>query len=81
MTETVHLTETGFHAGRRFCTSTDVENTRNVHGAYAPLHNEKFRSSVCASCLKIWAREAYTDDDEMPEYIAALREASSEANN
>jgi hypothetical protein len=75
MSETVHLTETGFNAGKRLCSSTDVEGTRNVHAAYAPLHKEQFRAVVCANCLITWAREAYQDGDDIPSYIETLRSA------
>lgn len=71
--EVIHLTETGFNAGRRFCTADRADGQRNVHGAYAPLHNEAFREKVCLDCLNVWANEAYEDGDTMPDYIADLR--------
>lgn len=67
----IHLTETGFHAGRRFCTSCD--EGRNVHGAYAPLDNPEFRAQVCPDCLKVWATEAYEGGDDMPDWVREMR--------
>lgn len=65
-----HLSETGLNAGRRFCLATDGES---VHGIYAPLQNPVFRANCCAKCLKVWANEAYDQDDEMPDYIKEIR--------
>jgi hypothetical protein len=67
----IHLSETGFHAGRRLCLATGGES---VHAAYAPLANPVFRLKCCQACLKVWAEEAYDEGDEMPAYIVTLRE-------
>lgn len=48
----VHLSETGFNAGRRLCLSTQE---KSVHAAYAPLHRQEFRAGCCPECLKVWA--------------------------
>ena len=72
-TTLVHLTETGYHAGRRLCLTDRYDGARNMHAAYAPLNNSKFRATVCTDCLKVWANDAYTDGEPMPDYIAALR--------
>lgn len=67
----VHLSETGFNAGRRLCESMEG---RSVHAMYAPLANPVFRAKCCPACLKVWANQAYDEGDEMPDYIRELRE-------
>lgn len=69
----VHLSETGVHAGRRFCMSNGSDGSRSVHAMYAPLSNPTFRSKVCEECLTIWATEAYSEHEPMPGYIVAAR--------
>lgn len=69
----IHLTEQGYNAGLRLCLSDRNDGERNVHAAYAPLGNTEFRKECCPACLKVWADEAYDDDDEMPDYIKQLR--------
>jgi hypothetical protein len=73
----IHLTETGFHAGRRLCLTPrhQDDGSFNVHAAYAPLRDSDFRDDCCAACLKTWANEAYDVGDDMPGYITALRAA------
>ncbi len=66
----VHLSETGFNAGRRLCLSTQE---KSVHAAYAPLHRQEFRAGCCPECLKVWALEAYEDGDEMPDWVIKIR--------
>jgi len=70
----VHLSETGLHAGRRFCRAARDDGTRSVHAMYAPLQKPEFRATVCEACLTIWALEAYDDGETIPEYIAQLRQ-------
>jgi hypothetical protein len=72
----VHLSETGVHAGRRFCGNTDLTQSSS-HAMYAPLANESFRSTLCAVCLEVWATEAYEDGDAMPDYIKQIRSQAS----
>lgn len=73
----LHLTETGYYAGRRLCAARDYKDgDRNVHAAYAPLHLESFRADCCPHCLRIWAFEAYDEDDDMPDYIRAIRDGA-----
>lgn len=67
-----HLSETGLHAGRRFCLSKDGES---VHGMYAPLDNPEFRATCCPACLKVWAIEAYDDGDDTPDWVSEIRAA------
>ena len=70
----IHLTETGYNAGRLFCLSTMAADDTKVHGAYAPLHLADFRGKCCQACLKVWATEAYDEtDDDMPEWVIAMR--------
>lgn len=69
----IHLTETGYNAGRLFCSNRMTEEDSKVHGSYAPLHLSAFRSKCCADCLKVWATEAYDDGDEMPEWVQETR--------
>jgi hypothetical protein len=69
----IHLTETGYHAGRRLCLTDRNDGARNVHAAYAPLDNPEFRANLCPHCLKVWALEAYEDGDVMPDYIESIR--------
>lgn len=69
----IHLTHTGFYAGRRFCNSTD--DARNVHGSYAPLNNAVFREQCCNDCLKVWA-DSYDDDEKMPLWVSIMRKGA-----
>ncbi len=69
----IHLTEQGYHAGRRLCSAPRTDGERNVHAAHAPLDNVMFRSDVCTACLLAYAREAYEEGDDMPDYIKRLR--------
>ena len=69
----IHLTETGYHAGRRLCLSDRADGARNVHAAYAPLDNPDFRAQCCPECLKTWALEAYDEGDEMPQWVRDMR--------
>lgn len=77
--EVVHLSETGVHAGRRFCGAARDDGNRSVHAMYAPLDAAEFRQSVCEACLTIWANEAYDDGDAMPSYIAEARQKQEAA--
>lgn len=70
---TIHLTETGYNAGRRLCLTDRQDGERNVHAMHSPLHNPEFRAQTCPHCLKVWALEAYDADDDMPDYIRELR--------
>jgi hypothetical protein len=69
----MHLTETGYHAGRRLCLTSRDDGEPNAHAAYAPLNRAEFRATACPGCLRVWATEAYDDDDEMPEWVQAER--------
>ncbi len=69
----IHLTEQGYNAGRRLCLTNSSDGQRNVHAAYAPLHLIDFRRDTCQQCLKIWAEEAYDEQDKMPDYIRRIR--------
>lgn len=69
----IHLTETGYNAGRLFCLSQMSDEDTKAHGAYAPLHLASFRDKCCQSCLKVWADEAYDADDDMPEWVSKMR--------
>ena len=71
----IHITETGFHAGRRLCLTPRDDGAQNVHASYASLRNPAYRANCCGACLKTWAVEAYDDGDDMPDYITALRAA------
>ena len=73
----IHLTETGFHAGRRLCLTASSDGQRNVHAAYAPLHLADFRRDCCQECLITWATEAYDEGDDMPDYIQEIRRATA----
>lgn len=72
--DVVHLSETGQHAGRRFCGAARDDGNRSVHAMYAPLQNPEFRASVCKACLTAWALEAYDDGENMPAYIVEARQ-------
>lgn len=78
MNDGKHLSETGFHAGRRLCLSSEGES---IHAIYAPLSNPAFRSMCCQQCLKVWALEAYVDSDEMPQWVIDMRHASNASQN
>lgn len=69
----IHLSETGYHAGRLFCLGTKSEDDTSVHGMYAPLHLADFRVKCCPDCLKVWAVEAYDEGDEMPDWVVDMR--------
>ena len=69
----IHLTETGFHAGRPLCGVAREDATEKVHAVYSPLNNPSFRAQVCPDCLRVWALEAYEDGDEMPEWVQEMR--------
>lgn len=72
----IHLTHTGFYAGRLLC-SKPRENGEYVHAVYAPLHKPEYRQIVCLDCLRVYARDAYDETDEdIPEWIQALRGAN-----
>ena len=71
----IHLTETGYHAGRRLCLTDRNDDAQNVHAAYAPLNNREFRAKVCPDCLRVWVSEAYDDGDDMPDWVEDAREA------
>ena len=69
----IHLTETGYNAGRLFCLSQMHHDDTKAHGAYAPLHLSDFRAKCCTECLKVWANEAYEDGDDMPQWVIETR--------
>lgn len=73
----IHLTEQGLNAGRRLCLTNRSDGKQNVHAAQAPLHLPDFRMQTCQECLKIWALEAYDEQDDMPDYIRALRKRAA----
>jgi hypothetical protein len=70
----VHLSETGLHAGRRFCGAARDDGSRSVHAMYAPLQNPEFRGTVCEACLTAWALEGYDEGETMPDYIVEVRQ-------
>ena len=78
--QVVHLSETGLHAGRRFCGAARNDGNRSVHAIYAPLHAPEFRQAVCDACLSVWATNAYADGDAMPDYIAEARQKHEPAS-
>jgi hypothetical protein len=69
----IHLSETGYHAGRLFCLGTKSEADVSAHGMYSPLHLANFREKCCQKCLKVWADEAYDEGDEMPDWVVSMR--------
>ena len=69
----IHLSETGYHAGRLFCLGTKTEEDTSAHGMFVPLHLADFRAKYCPDCLKAWAMEAYDEGDEMPEWVVEMR--------
>lgn len=66
----IHLSETGYYAGRRFCLAKGGES---VHAIYAPLNNDQYRAKVCPDCLHVWANEAYDPDDCKPWWVVDIR--------
>lgn len=70
MSAILHLSVTGYEAGRRLCLATD---DRSVHAAYAPLDSAQFRALCCPECLRLWAEMAYDPDDAMPNWVALMR--------
>lgn len=75
----IHLTETGYNAGRRLCCTAHDDGARNVHAMHAPLDNDQFRAQCCLNCLLVWAMEAYDASDDMPAYIRKLRQQGAVA--
>lgn len=75
----IHLTETGYNAGRLFCLNAMSADDTKVHGSYAPLHQADFRGKCCSDCLKVWALEAYDDTDtDTPEWVLSIRQANTQ---
>jgi hypothetical protein len=75
----IHLTETGYNAGRLFCINTMSADDTKAHGAYAPLHLADFRGKCCSDCLKVWALEAYDDTDtDAPEWVLSIRQSNAQ---
>lgn len=75
-TEVIHLSETGYYAGRRLCLAQDGQS---VHAVYAPLHKEEFRQKVCPECLKSYAIYGYDEGDEMPDWVQKIRSEHQQA--
>lgn len=75
-TEVIHLSETGYYAGRRLCLAQDGQS---VHAVYAPLHKEEYRQRVCPECLKSYAIYGYDEGDEMPEWVHKIRSEHPQA--
>lgn len=71
--EVVHLSQTGLHAGRRFCGTVRDDGSRSVHAMYAPFQSAEFRARLCDACMATWAIEAYAEGDAMPAYIVEAR--------
>lgn len=70
----VHLTFTGFDAGKLLCNIPRNEHEQTlVHAVYAPLDKPEFRANCCQECLKVWAQYAYDEGEDMPDYIKELR--------
>ena len=69
----IHLTETGFYAGRRLCPANRADGEPNAHAIYAPLNKADYRAGVSPECLKTWANKAYEPTDAMPEWVQSLR--------
>ena len=73
----IHLTETGYNAGRLFCSANRYNAAADgdtfQHGVYAPLNDVAFREKCCSECLTTWALEAYDDGDEMPQWVIDIR--------
>lgn len=68
----IHLTFTGISAGVLLCGETR-ENKEVNHAVYAPLNNSEFRKKCCPKCLNVWAKYAYDEDEEFPEWIKEER--------
>lgn len=66
----MHLTLTGFHAGKTLCGSERVGG--EVHAMYAPLDKEEFRNQVCPDCLKEYALSYEDEIDTAPEWVLEL---------
>ena len=67
----MHLTLTGFYAGRTLCGSE--REGEEVHAMYAPLHKEEFRAKVCPECLREYAL-SYDDEDldDAPDWVVVI---------
>lgn len=78
----MHLTLTGYYAGKTLCGSE--REGEEIHAMYAPLHKEEFRSKVCVECLREYAL-SYSDEDldDAPDWIIEIvmkeRENGTEA--
>ncbi|WP_297478319.1 hypothetical protein [Ferrovum sp.] len=71
----IHLTHTGYWAGKTLCESVREEGDSYVHAVYAPLTNDEWRKKVCPECLKLYAELAYEDEDleTAPQWVIASR--------
>ena len=67
----MHLTLTGFYAGRTLCGSE--REGEELHASFAPLDKEEFRATVCPNCLREYAL-SYDDDelDDAPDWVVEI---------
>ena len=72
----IHLTYTGFYAGKLLCGMVRKPDDTHAHAVYAPLQKDEYRATVCPECLKYYALDAYDDSDAdvMPDWVKAIRE-------
>lgn len=71
----LHLTHTGFYAGRPICGAERSPEDRHIHAVYAPLDNAELRGQVCPDCLKVWTN-SYDDDEPAPDWVRAMKAAA-----
>ena len=72
----IHLTYTGFYAGKLLCGKARKPDDTHAHAVYAPLQKDEYRATVCPECLKYYALDAYDDSDTdvMPDWVKTTRE-------
>lgn len=67
----MHLTLTGYHAGKTLCGSE--RESEEIHAMYAPLHKQEFRDKVCKECLREYALSYGDEDlDDAPDWVIEI---------
>lgn len=67
----IHLTLTGYYAGRRLCDKSREDGEENAHAIYAPLGLSEYRAKVCPKCLREYAL-SFDVDEEKPEWVVEI---------
>lgn len=67
----IHLTLTGFQAGRIICGAPRKPENQHVHAQYAVFDKPEILAQYCPDCLALWVAD-YADEDKLPDWALSI---------